>query len=452
MTFELEKTLDQVRSRLELGQVEILEDLVNLLHPEDVVSVLHNLDEEERRTVFALLSLEPLAEVLDEADDALKRKLLESLDDDKISKIVEILPSDEATDLVGALPEERAASVLARVKAEDSEEVRELLRYHEETAGGIMEMEVVSVPEHALVAEAIDTIRRMVEEEEDRKIYTVYVVDEHGKLKGVLPLSRLLLAPPVLPVNQMMEPVESVPTGMDQEEVAQLVGKYDVTAIPVVDDQNRLVGQVTVDDIVDVIEEEVTEDFSKIAGAGGEELHEPSAIRVSGVRLPWLIVGLAGGLLTARIMSLFEVSLATKISITFFLPVMTAMAGNAAIQSSAIVIRGLATGEIGVWGLQRRLMKELRVSLITGLVCGIILAGTTILWRDDFRLGVLLGLSMLGVILVATTIGALIPLLLKRMRVDPAIAMGPFVTTLNDVIGVGLYLLLAAVFLSWLGS
>ncbi|MCK4547071.1 MAG: magnesium transporter [Candidatus Eisenbacteria sp.] len=450
MRSELEKTLDQVKWGLELGQTEVLEDLVNLLHPEDVVAVLHSLDEDDRRMVFSLLSLEPLAEVLDEADDALKREILDTLADEKVSSVVETLPSDEAADLVGDLSEDRAASVLARLKTEDSEEVRGLLRYDEESAGGIMETELVSVPENALVAEAIDTIRQAVEEEEDSEIYSVYVVDGDGRLKGAVALSRLLLARPVLPVNEVMESVESVPTGMDQEEVARLVSKYDMIAIPVVDEQNRLVGQVTVDDVVDVIEEEATEDFSKIAGAGGEEVHEPSAVRISSIRLPWLVVGLGGGLVTAWIMSAFEVSLATMISIAFFLPVMTAMAGNAAIQSSAIIIRGLATGEVSHLGLRRRLLKELRIAMITGLACGIVLAVITTLWRDSALLGVLLGLSMMGVMLVATTVGALIPLLLKKMRVDPTIAMGPIVTTWNDITSVIIYLTLATVFLRWL--
>lgn len=448
MEFELQATFDQISSALKLGQLEVVEDVANVLHPVDLLSVLHNLDEDERRTVYGVLSLEPLSEVLAEAEESLTREILETLGDEKISKVVEILPSDEAADLVGALPEGRASAVLARLTAEESEEVRDLLRYDEETAGGIMETEVVSVPENAIVAEAIDLIRRAVEE--DRKVYSVYVVDEAGRLRGQLALERLLLAKPVLPAGEVMEPVSGVPTGMDQEEVARIVRKYDLTAVPVVDEVERLVGQVTVDDVVDVIEEEAHEDFSKFAGAGGEEVHEPSAVRVSGIRLPWLIVGLAGGLITARILSMFEASLAAMISIAFFLPVMTAMAGNAAIQSSTIVIRGLATGEVSLLGLRRRLLREFRISLITGLVCGGIVAITTLLWRDDLRLGMLLGLSMLGVILVATTVGALIPLLLKKIRVDPAIAMGPIVTTWNDITSVVIYLVLASVFLRWL--
>ncbi len=448
MEHEIQRALDQVNLALKTDQLEVAEDLVNLLHPVDLVVVLHNLDDDERRAVYDLLSLEPLAEVLDEADEALKRDILDTLDDERISRVVEILPSDEATDLVGVLPEERRVSVLARADKEDSEEVRELLRYDEETAGGIMEAEVLSVPENALVAEAIDMIRRAVEE--DRRVYSVFVVDAEERLRGELALSRLLLTKPVVPVTEVMQTAVSVSTGLDQEEVARVVSKYDVTVVAVTDEADRLVGQVTVDDVVDVIEEEATEDFSKIAGAGGEEVHEPSALRVSGIRLPWLIVGLGGGLIAARIMSVFEASLATMISIVFFLPVMTAMAGNAAIQSSAIVIRGLATGEVSLLGLRRRFMKELRVSLINGLVCGGILGAATMFWRGDAGLGLLLGLSMLGVILLATTVGAIIPLLLKRLRIDPAIAMGPIVTTWNDIVSVVIYLTLATVFLRWL--
>ncbi len=448
MEFDLQRTFDQLTAALEGGRLEIVEDLVNLLHPADLVEVLHNLDDEERHTVLGLLSLEPLAEVLDEADEALQRDILETLDDRKISQIVEILPSDEAADLVGALPAGRAAPVLALLNKEDSEEVRELLLYDEETAGGIMETEVVSVTDDARVSEAIDVIRKAVSEEQ--RVYKVYVVDGAGRLKGALALSRLLLAKPVVQVADVMQPVVSVPTGMDQEEVAHLVRKYDITAVPVVDGTGRLVGQVTVDDVVDVIDEEATEDFSKIAGAGGEEVHEPSALRISGIRLPWLITALAGELCVARILSSFEGSFATVISIVFFLPIMTAMAGNAAIQSSAIIVRGLATGEVNLLALRRRLAKEMRISLLTGLVCGGILGTATMIWRRDPALGALLGLSLFGVIIVATTVGALIPLLLKRLGVDPAIAMGPFVTTLNDATGVVIYLGLATAFLGWI--
>lgn len=448
MEFELQATFDQIQLALENGQLEVVEDVVNVLHPADLEVVLHHMDHDSRIQICGLLTLEPLAELLGEAEETLQREILETLDDARISRVIEVLPSDEAADLVGVLPEERVGPVLARTAREDSEEVRQLLRYDEETAGGIMEAEVLSVPETAVVAEAIDLIREAVAE--DRRVYSVYVVDAEEKPLGQLLLERLLLAKPVLPVTEVMEPARSIPAEMDQEDVARVVGKYDLTAVPVVDKVGKLVGQVTVDDVVDVLEEEATEDFSKMAGAGGEEIHEPSAVRVSGVRLPWLIVGLAGGLITARIMSVFEVSLATMISIAFFLPVMTAMAGNVAIQSSAIVIRGLATGEVSLLGLRRRLLRELRISVITGIVCGGLLAGTAVIWRGDVYLSLLLGLSMLGVILLATTVGALIPLMLKRLGMDPAIAMGPIVTTWNDITSVVIYLALATVFLHWL--
>jgi magnesium transporter len=248
----------------------------------------------------------------------------------------------------------------------------------------------------------------------------------------------------------MEDDVFSVQTGMDQEEVAALVAKYDLVSVPVVDAFGRLVGRITVDDIVDVIEEEATEDIHRMAGTSEDEVEAESILRISGLRLPWLVVGLAGGLLAAFVISRYEVSLRELLVLSFFVPVIASMAGNVAIQSSAIVIRALATDELAVGHIWPRLRREIGVGLITGGVCALILFAVTSFWQTSSRLGIVVGVSLLSVVLVAAAMGTVVPMVLRKLNVDPALATGPFVTTSNDVIGLMIYLHIATFFLGWM--
>jgi len=387
--------------------------------------------------------------VLVELDESVQETLLKSLSEAEISRLLGDMESDDAADVVGSLDEEKAQKVLSTLDLESRREMRRLLAYDEDTAGGIMALEVAAVLETDDVSQAIHKIRELVEQEGIKDIYNVFVVSEDGILLGELNLRQLILAQADTPVQELMNPeIISVPTSMDQEEVAAVVRKYDLVSLPVVDEYRRLMGRITVDDVVDVLAEEAEEDLSIIAGTGAEELWERSTFKVFRERIPWLFAALIGGLIAASVMHHFEATLLQMIALAFFVPVITAMGGNTGVQSSSIVVRGLATGEIALRDLLPRLWKEIRVALLNGLVLGAVLGGIVALWLKQPDLGLLIGSILLINICVATTLGASVPIVLKKFGVDPALAMGPFVTTANDILGLMIYLGLAVFFLT----
>jgi magnesium transporter len=324
------------------------------------------------------------------------------------------------------------------------------LAHEEDTAGGIMALELVAMPQDCTVEDAINEIRKKADEIDT--INHVYVVDNNRCLVGIIPLKKLLLAELYTPLSEIMNrDVISVQAGTDQEEVANLARKYDLLSVPVVDAQGRLVGRITYDDIVDVIKEEAEEDLSRVAGVTeDEEPRETSIFHISRIRLPWLIVGLFGEILAATVLTNFSTALDKVISLVFFIPVITAMGGNAGIQASAIVVRGLATGEIDLNDTLRRLGKEFRVAVLNGLLCGaVIFLVVSLGWKNP-RIGLLIGASLMIVIMSASIVGGTVPLALKRFNVDPAIAIGPFITISNDILGLLIYMWIAMMFLQYL--
>lgn len=408
-------------------------------HPADIATVIAHLSDDRRRDVFELLDAEMASDVIMEMDDAVRARLLQQLDEDRLTAIVAAMESDDAADLVAELSEETAARILRSLDKLDSEEVRQLLRHEEDTAGGIMALEFVYVRDENTVEEAIRAIRSKAEEVGE--VYNVYVVDSFGHLVGVLPLKRLILARPNEQIKNIMETdVISVPTAMDQEEVANIFRRYDLISLPVVEPSGKLVGRITVDDVVDVMEEEASEDIQRMAGIAEEEpLRETSIFRISFGRLPWLLVGFVGQLVAAVVLMQFETSLRNVFIATFFIPLMMAMGGNSGIQASTIVVRGIALGEFNPTDTFQRLLKEIKVSLFNGTVCGILLfAIVALLGQAPFAL--ILALSMITVILNASFLGAGIPVILKKIGIDPAIATGPLITTFNDIVGLSIYL------------
>lgn len=420
------------------GELQKLRTILVSSHPADLADVIRFLKEPQRSTIFGLLDDEKASEVLTRLDEVTREQVLKEISHDRLTALVDEMDSDDATDIVSELPPEVADHVLERIDVEDSAEVKELLRHEEDTAGGIMQLEYIAVRADETVDEAIREIRSRAEEVEE--VYNVYVTDDEGRLAGILPLKQLVLARPGTRVAEIMDRnVISVKADMDQEEVAQIVRKYDLVAVPVVDESGRLLGRITVDDVIDVIQEEAAEDISRLAGITEEEPHEMSTLRISRARLPWLVTGIIGELFNAFLMSHFEASLQQMIALAFFVPVIIATGGNIGIQSSAIVVRGLATGEIDLRQMGSRLVRELRVAVVNGLVCGAFLFAVVAVWRDTMVASII-GVSLLLVILVAATVGATIPLMLKRINIDPALATGPFITTSNDLIGLLIYL------------
>ncbi|RQW90944.1 MAG: magnesium transporter, partial [Geobacter sp.] len=371
---------------------------------------------------------------------------------DKLTRIVDDMESDDATDLIAELPQEQAQHILGHIDKEDSEEVRELLKYDKETAGGIMQLELVAVGQGSTVQDAIEHIRSSAGEVED--LHHVFIVDDGEKLVGILPLRKLILASPASTVGSIMDPATiRVTPDVDQEKVADIFRKYDIVSLPVVEHDGTLLGRIMVDDVVDVIEKENSEDIMMMAGIPEEDLVYGSHIlAISRVRLPWLITNLFGGLLTGYLMWLFRVALHEVLALVTFIPVITAMGGNIGIQSSSIMIRGFAIGRVDFTNLKRFLYKEIRIGLLMGVACGLVAGCAATLWHKDPVLGPIVALAMIIAITTAACMGTLVPAFFKKLKIDPAIAAGPFVTTANDIVGIIIYLGIATLFLKFLAQ
>jgi len=438
--------LEGVRSCIAAGRMQELDALLEPLHPADIADLLEELEVDQQIATLKRLGTERAAEVLTELDSKSGQALLQLLSDHEVVALLGELPSDDAADLMSTLTPEKTERVEALLPSEEREEIQELLEFGPETAGGLMQVERVWVREDATIQDAIDFVRRVADEVESPQ--RVYVVSDRDELVGVLSIMDLVLKEPSVRIRDVMERnVPSVPVQMDQEQVAALFSKYDEFTMPVVDAAGRLVGRITMDDIIDVMEEEATEDITAIAGTSDEELGETSILRVSRSRLPWLVTGLLGQIVGALLMSRYEASLTTYVVLAFFIPLIVGTAGNIGIQAAVVVVRELALGQIDLLAVGRRVLKEIQVAFLNGLVLGGVLFGVVYGWRHDVGLGMLLWGSLLLVIFVAAFMGSSIPLLLNRWRIDPAIATGPFVTVSNDIIGMAIYLTLATAYL-----
>jgi magnesium transporter len=425
------------------GLVEHLEDL----HPADIADILEALDSQAQAAILKRLDNEQAAEVLTEIDEVSGQTLLRILSDTDLVTLLGEMPTDDAADIMSALSPERTERVEALLPSEDREQLHELMEFEEDTAGGIMELERIAVHGDATIRDAIELARAGADEIEN--LQKIYVIGDGGVLLGYIEVLDLLVYPRSTPIRDAMKKnAVVVPVTMDQEEVATLFGKYDEFSLPVEDEAGKLVGRITVDDIIDVIEEEASEDIAHIAGTTEDELGEPSPVKISRTRLPWLIAGLAGQLVAALIMSGYEAPLQKWFVLAFFVPLIVGTAGSIGIQAAVVVVRELALGQIDIYHTGRRVGKELLVALINGAILGSILFVAVYVWQRDVDLALLLVSSLLMVIIVAAFIGASVPLLLEKWKIDPAIATGPFITVSNDIIGLAIYLSLATIYLS----
>ena len=432
--------VERVEELLEGGSRDELTALLDTLHTADVARLMGMLSLDEARRVFHLLPDDEAAEVLTELDSADRERLLETAAPARIAEILDKLDTDDAADVLGDLREDVARDVLPRL--EDADELRGLMAYEGDTAGGLMATEFVVVPSHATVAQATEEVRRQAEHMDE--VYVIFVEDDSGRLVGLVSIKRLLLSPASTFVERIMETdFVSVTADRDQEDVARIMERYDLVSLPVTDRDGRLVGRITIDDVVDVLREEADEDLQVISGASGDEELNSSIFEIMRGRLPWLAVGLLGTFLSASVVKHFESALEHVVVLAFFIPIMTAMAGNAAIQSAAITVQGLSSGRLLVGDAFRRVFKETTVALLNGMALSSLLCG--IVWAfglggpDTLRLALVSALSLFIVIILATTNGALIPVVLSKLGVDPAVSMGPFVTTANDILGLSIY-------------
>jgi magnesium transporter len=436
---------------LRRGAITNLTKMLGRMHPADIAKVVNHLSSpKEKRTVFELVRGEAQrGQVLSELDSDSINQVLADLPASDVAWLLKDLGPDDVAYILGVLPEERAQEILALMKTEDSTEIADLLKYPKDSAGAIMTTEFFSLPEDTTAQEAI---RRLQHATDAEMVFYIYVTDKENHLVGVLSLRQLLTVPPNTPLkNIMTRDVISVTVDTDQEEVARQVASYNLLAIPVVEKDNTLVGIITVDDVVDVIREEATEDMLKMAGALEEETQsKSSSLAAARLRLPWLFTNLIGSLVSGAILWLFRFTIQEVVAIVSFIPVIAAMGGNVGLQSSTLIIRGLATGSIELTDVWKVFFREIRITLLMGLACCVILTLVGWLWHGHAVLGMVIGASMLIAFIVSTSMATFMPILLKRMGIDPAIAAGPFVTTANDITGISIYLTLATVFLEYL--
>jgi magnesium transporter len=447
---KIDVVLDSVRRLLRIGATANLFNLLQKQHPADLAQVLAELQERDRKAAFSILvdrspklAMETVAELGPEAG----AQLLSDRPAEDIAKLLQEIPSDDAAALVDYLPEELSSAVLELMRPKESGQVENLLEYPEKTAGRIMNPNVFALSEDLTVGEAISALQAARDVE---MVFYLYVVDGRRHLVGVTSLRRLLLVSPETPLKRIMTPdVTSVRVDTDQEEAARQVASYNLLAIPVVDEENKLVGVITVDDVIDVIKDEATEDIYRLAGVSGDERVFTPPMESLRLRLPWLIVNLATAFLAAAVVGLFEGTIAQVTAVAIFMPIVAGMGGNAATQTLTVIVRGLALGELTWVNARKALVKELSVGFANGITTGIIAAGLATLFKGNPMIGLLLGAAMVINLCVAAAAGTLIPLGLKALKIDPALASAVFITTFTDVAGFASFLGLTTVFLRY---
>jgi len=431
---------------------QISRELKTGTHPGDLLELISDFSIEEKVSLMHMLSDSDAALILQEMEDFEQAEIIRLLSREQAAQVLRNLASDDAADVIGELSPEEAQDMLELIGEEEALDFGDLLKYPEESAGGIMTTEYISLPGDIPVEEAIARLREIAQEAET--IYYVYVVDEGNHLIGVLSLRELIASVDgTLLKNIMRCNVISVNASLDQEEVARVVSKYDLLAVPVVDDEERLLGIITVDDVIDVMEQEATEDIYRLAGASeveGMELTRASVGKVARLRLPWLLISMIGGIVSGTVIGAFENIIEAIVVLAVFIPVIMGMGGNVGTQSSTIFVRGLATGEIEESEVWSYFFREIKVGLAMGMICGLIISVAAFMWQGNAYLGLVVGLSMFITISFAALIGTLVPLFLNTLNIDPAITAGPFVTTIKDFTGLVIYFFVATLFLQYL--
>jgi magnesium transporter len=441
--------LDTLRRLHRKKAVENCIKLVKKTHPADLAWVFRYLNDQEQQDIFQIIAqTESVADFLSELDESIMVDIVDGFSPRFLAKVVGNMASDDAADLLEALPDEVAGEIQTHMEAADRHEVEELLKYHPETAGGLMSPDFMYLDEDLTVEEGIKKVQKRSEDKE--MVFYLYITHGDGQLTGVLSLRELILQPMHRQLKNIMNTkVISVTTDTDQEEVAHVVSQYNLLAVPVVDATFKLVGIITVDDVIDVIRMEATEDFLQMAGAGkDQEILLKSTLQNALTRAPWLAASLVGGIAAMYIISTFEGELMKTLALASFIPVVIGMGGNIATQSSTIIVRGIATGRINMEEFFRVIFKEFKVGLILGSIYGMLLGIMAWMgYSEPVQLGLVVGISVFFVMVMSATVGTLVPLVLKRLNVDAAVATGPFVTTSIDIIGVYMFFMFARMLL-----
>ena len=444
------KLTDELIERIEMLIIEKkdgdLRLLMKELHYADVAEIANELEEEQATYLIKLLDSQKTSDALTELDEDVREAILSNLSPKEIAGEIEELDTDDAADIVGELPKELVQEVISEIAdREHARDIVDLLRYDEDTAGGLMAKELVKVNENWTVTRCVKEMRAQAENV--TRVHSIYVVDNEEVLKGRLSLKDLLTVSTETHISEVYIPkVDAVNVNEKPEEVAKIMSKYDLEAIPVVDEIGRLVGRITIDDIVDVIRDEAERDYQLAAGISQDVEADDSIWELTRARLPWLILGLIGGLGAAVIMGSFETIISNAPEILFFTPLIAAMAGNVGVQSSAIIVQGLANDDLK-GSIGNRLWKEMLLALLNGLILAALLLLFTWFWKGEFETALAISTSLVAVIVVAGLIGTFIPLFLNKRNIDPAIATGPFITTSNDIFGILIYFWIAKMIL-----
>jgi magnesium transporter len=450
MEFKISKELIQELEQLiQNGNDQQLGVLLNDMHHADIAEVLDELDFDEATYIFKVLDSEKTAEILLELEDDLRENILGRLSPKEIAEELDELETNDAADIIGELSKEKKAEVISELQdVEHAKDIVELLRYAEDTAGGIMHKELVKVNENWNVLTCVKEMR--IQAENISRVHSIYVVDDEDRLKGRLSLKDLLTTSTRTAISDVyIRKLNSVNVDTEDVEVARIMQKYDLEAIPVVDELGRLVGRITIDDIIDVIKDEADKDYQLAAGISQDVEADDSILELTKARLPWLVLALLGGFVTVKVLGLFEGAMLEHGKLFFFTPLIAAMAGNVGVQSSAIIVQGLANDTLS-GSLFNRLIKEVSLSLLNGLILALILfLGSHFLLNVEIICGIIVTIALVSVIIIASLIGTFVPLLLDKFGIDPALATGPFITTSNDICGILIYFSIAKLILGF---
>ncbi len=450
MEFKISRDfIAQIEQLISENKGNELENLLHEIHYADIAEIMEELDDYEASYLFKILDSEKTAEILLELDEEVREKILRNLSAKEIAEELDELNTDDAADIIAELPQSKKEEVISELEdVEHAKDIVDLLRYDEDTAGGLMAKELVKVNENWNVLTCVKEMRQQAENVS--RVHSIYVVDDEERLKGRLSLKDLLTTSTKTPISEVyIKKVDYVKVDTKDVEVARIMQKYDLEAIPVIDELGRLVGRITIDDIVDVIKEEADKDYQLAAGISQDVEADDSILELTRARLPWLVLALLGGFISVRVLGLFDGAMDKHPELFFFTPLIAAMAGNVGVQSSAIIVQGLANNTLS-GSLWSRLLKEVSLSLLNGLILGVILLiGSHFLLNVNFMLGITVTVALLSVIVTASVLGTFIPMTLNRYGIDPALATGPFITTSNDICGILIYFSIAKMILGF---
>lgn len=448
MKFELTKEyLEELQLLIEEKKEQALTSSLEEVHIADIADILEQLNFESGLYLYELLEDDRAADVLMELEEDLRDQYLNQLSPEEIAvEVIENLESDDAADIVSELPQEVKEEVLSRIEdVEHASDIADLLKYEEDTAGGLMAKELIKVNKSWTVMRCVREMRKQAEDVSF--VYTIYVVDDNDILLGTLSLKKLLLTDAKTVISEIYkEDIIMVNATEDNEEVANIMNKYNLIVLPVVNDLGQLIGRITVDDVMEVMKEEAEKDYQMASGISEDVESSDSVWTITRARLPWLLIGMLGGLLGAKVIGVFD--LENNYEMAFFIPLIAAMGGNVGVQSAAIVVQGLAGGSVSFKGIFGRLVKELGVALLNGIICSAIIFFAAFALGYGIALSATVSIALLSVIIFAALFGTFVPLSLDKYDIDPALATGPFITTINDVLGLFIYFMIGQLILS----